>query len=82
MASPFNRINMLVMAVNAAISAHAASVNLADKITLGAAMGTAFDALNSYKSRGHGGKKPRHSSKRFVAQDKRDAKKRRNRRRR
>ena len=41
------------------------------------------DALNKigpYKSRGKGGKRPRHPSKRFVATDKRDARKARNRR--
>lgn len=39
----------------------------------------ALAAIGPYLSRGHGGKKAHHSSKRFVAMDKRDAAKRRNR---
>ncbi len=40
----------------------------------------ALQALGTYKSRGHSGKRPRRTSARFVAQDKRDARKARNRR--
>jgi hypothetical protein len=39
----------------------------------------ALAAIPGYESRGKGGKRPRHPSSHFVAQDKRDARKARNR---
>ena len=82
MAAPFSRMNVLVMACNVALAAVAASRPDASgrHIELLADRDAAYLKLQGYKSRGKGGKKPRHPSKRFVAQDKRDARKARNRR--
>lgn len=68
--TPFARMAVLTAAVAAAFAG--GSIEARQQALLG---------LSKYKSRGKSGKRPRHPSKRFVAQDKRDAIKARNRRR-
>lgn len=79
---PFHRIMALTAAYTAALMAAAAlPANSMDRIEVVRRRDDALAQLLRYESRGHGGKKPRHPSKRFVAQDKRDARKARNKRR-
>jgi hypothetical protein len=61
-------------AMFAAVAAAFAIVSLPERFA-------ALQGIGPYKSRGKGGKRARHPSKRFVAQDRRDARKARNRRR-
>ena len=78
--SPFHRILALTAALSmSAMTLRAAPINSQDRIPLVRKYDEALYKLQQYTSRGKGGKRPRHPSKRFVAQDKRDAKKRRNR---
>ena len=79
MAAPFSRIGVLVAAVNAARGAMLSAPGAA-LMPLSLDFVSARAKLAGYKSRGKGGAKPRHPSRRFVAQDKRDARKARNRR--
>ena len=67
MSNPFARAAAMFAAIN---SAMALDLGLRDH---------ALSAIGPYKSRGKGGQRPHHASKRFVAMDKRDARKARNR---
>ena len=80
--SPFHRIIALTAALAmASTQLRAAPLNSQDRLPLVKRYDDALQKLQEYTSRGKGGKRPRHPSKRFVAQDKRDARKARNRRR-
>ncbi len=66
MQQPFKRAKAMFAAI-------AAAMTLAPMARL-----DALNAISPYESRGKSGKKPHHSSKRYVAQDKREARKARN----
>lgn len=73
--------SLLAMATMATMAALAAPAVGAD-VQIARQAQDAFPMLGGYPPRGKGrGKRPRHASARFVAQDKRDARKARNRRR-